>query len=168
MPEMSPSPWWQAQSAMHSRSVRFSCWCRSSLLLRLSQCCPHRRYLGTEAVVPGRVRHPAHSGGALHSLRQQLLANRRPAGEIDIHKDEVVGLQHREDQALNLSPASRRSEPTPCLCVLIIGVRKTRGAFDMDDVNERRGFSDWLRSAFRLSGVEGWSLCFQAISGDVP
>jgi len=58
------------------------------------------------------------------------------AGEIDIHKDEVVGLQHREDQALNLSPASRRSEPTPCLCVLIIGVRKTRGAFDMDDVNE--------------------------------
>ena len=54
----------------------------------------------------------------------------------DIHKDEVVGLQHREDQALNLSPASRRSEPTPCLCVLIIGVRKTRGAFDMDDVNE--------------------------------
>jgi hypothetical protein len=90
------------------------------------------------------------------------------AGEIDIHKDEVVGLQHREDQALNLSPASRRSEPTPCLCVLIIGVRKTRGAFDMDDVNERRGSSDWLRSAFRLSGVKGWSLCFQAISGDVP
>jgi hypothetical protein len=97
-----------------------------------------------------------------------VVADRLEFCRVNIHKDEVVGLQHREDQALNLSPASRRSEPTPCLCVLIIGVRKTRGAFDVDDLNERRGSSDWLQSAFRLSGVEGWSLCFQAISGDVP
>jgi len=75
------------------------------------------------------------------------------AGEIDIHKDEVVGLQRREDQALNLSPASGRSEPTPCLCVLIDDVRKTRGAFDMDDMNERRGSSFDLHSGCRGRGL---------------
>jgi predicted MFS family arabinose efflux permease len=38
----------------------------------------HRRQLGTQALVPRRVRHPAHPRGALHALRQQRLADRRP------------------------------------------------------------------------------------------
>ena len=73
--------------------------------------------LGAEAAVPRRVRHPADPCGALHLVRQQLLADRRPGARWrrrrDFRRARASGDRryHARHRALQFGPGRDRHGP---------------------------------------------------------